>query len=236
MTLPNVLAIAGSIALLVGLFGGGIKVKEIAVPTLPTLPRILLTVFGIALIGIAITLPPQSFLQEPEAKSENPTQVPEKLSTLEPTSLNVLYEDTPRIAVAASSCVDPQIWAPDFAIDGDVNTVWSSNGHDSTANNEWIVVNMGELQNLGRVRVIPRDGGLGFPQDFKFQTSKDGTNWTDIPGQSYFEYPNQGSAEQIFTFDPVIARFVRIYATKLGTDGSDYYFQLEDIFPQRIVQ
>ena len=41
MTLPIVLAIAGSIALLIGLFGGGVKAKEIEGPKLSIGPRIL---------------------------------------------------------------------------------------------------------------------------------------------------------------------------------------------------
>jgi len=236
MTLPIVLAIAGSIALLIGLFGGGIKAKEIEMPTLPALPRILLTVFGIALIGLGITLPPQGLSQRPEWGNKNSVQYSNSSQSLELTSVSISYEETPRISVAASSFVDSQNWAPEYGIDGNVNTCWSSIGYDSQANTEWIAVNMGKSQNIGRIRLFPRDGGWGFPQDFKFQTSNDGTNWTDIPGQSYVDYPNPGSAEQIFTFDPVIARYVRMYATKLGSDGFAYYFQLEDIFPQQIVQ
>jgi hypothetical protein len=234
MTLPIVLAIAGSIALLVGLFGGGIKAKEIEVPTLSTLPRILLTVFGIALIGTGITMPPQGLSQQPRPATDNTIKDSNISQPLEPTSAIDTYVDTPRVGVATSSCTDLHTWAPENGIDGDINTVWSSNGYDSPANTEWIVVNMGKSQNIGRIRVFPRDGGWGFPQDFKFQTSNDGTNWTDISGQSYVDYPNPSSAEQIFTFDPVIARYVRMYATKLGTDGFAYYFQLEDIFPQQI--
>lgn len=60
MTLPVVLAIAGSIALLVGLFGGGVKAKEIEVPKISALPRISSSLVGILLIGVAIwlSLPP----------------------------------------------------------------------------------------------------------------------------------------------------------------------------------
>ena len=62
MTLPIVLAVAGSIALLIGLFGGGVKAKEIEVPKLSVWPRILSSIIGTVLIGIAIKLPnpPQS--------------------------------------------------------------------------------------------------------------------------------------------------------------------------------
>jgi hypothetical protein len=56
MTLPTVLAIAGCIALLVGLFGGGVKAREIEVPTISILPRILSGIAGLVLIGIAMWL------------------------------------------------------------------------------------------------------------------------------------------------------------------------------------
>jgi hypothetical protein len=56
MTLQIVLAIAGSAALLIGLFGGGVKAKEIEVPTLARGARILSSLVGIILIGAAIWL------------------------------------------------------------------------------------------------------------------------------------------------------------------------------------
>jgi len=65
MTLQLVLAIAGSIALLVGLFGGGVKAKEIEVPKINVWPRILSSLVGIILIGIAIRLPNPSSSPEP---------------------------------------------------------------------------------------------------------------------------------------------------------------------------
>jgi hypothetical protein len=56
MDLPTVLAITGGIALLVGLFGGGIKAKEIEVPKIPVRPRIISSLVGLMLIGVAINI------------------------------------------------------------------------------------------------------------------------------------------------------------------------------------
>lgn len=56
MTLPIVLAIAGSVALLVGLFGGGVKAKEIEVPKISPASRILSILMGVAMIGVATWL------------------------------------------------------------------------------------------------------------------------------------------------------------------------------------
>lgn len=58
MNLPVIFAIAGCAALLVGLFGGGVKAKEIVIPKISTLPRILSSVAGLVLIGIAIWVSP----------------------------------------------------------------------------------------------------------------------------------------------------------------------------------
>ena len=77
MTLPIVLAIAGSIALLVGLLGGGVKAKEIEVPTLAPGPRILSSLMGIGLIGMAIWLS-----QHPQTQAESPLSTP--IATTEP--------------------------------------------------------------------------------------------------------------------------------------------------------
>lgn len=87
MTLPIVLAIAGSIALLVGLFGGGVKAKEIEVPKISSLSRIFSIVIGVALIGIAawLTLPSQqpSTTPQPTAGSASESTTS---TTISPTS------------------------------------------------------------------------------------------------------------------------------------------------------
>lgn len=57
MTLPIVLTIAGCIALLVGLFGGGVKAKEIEVPKISVLSRIFSSLVGVALIWAGTQLP-----------------------------------------------------------------------------------------------------------------------------------------------------------------------------------
>lgn len=70
MNLPVVIAITGGVALLVGLFGGGVKAKEVVVPRLSTLPRIFSSLIGLILIGIAIWLSPIPQAEVP------PTQIP----------------------------------------------------------------------------------------------------------------------------------------------------------------
>ena len=69
MTLPLVLTVAGCIALLVGLLGGGVKAKEIEVPRITVVPRIFSSVIGIALIWAGTRL----FLL-PDNSSLGPTE------------------------------------------------------------------------------------------------------------------------------------------------------------------
>lgn len=54
--IPLLLALAGIIALLAGLFGGGITVKDYSIPKITTVPRIMSGVVGLALIGAATWL------------------------------------------------------------------------------------------------------------------------------------------------------------------------------------
>lgn len=91
MTLPTILAMAGCIALLVGLFGGGIKVKEFEVPKINTFPRISSTIFGIALVGLAV-----SMSLAPDSGSQQPTEI----STTVPPAPSITPENSSLISWA----------------------------------------------------------------------------------------------------------------------------------------
>ena len=75
MTLPIVLAIAGCIALLVGLFGGGVKAKEIEIPKISPVSRMFSILIGLIMIGAATELSFPSFTRSPDATPE-PTKEP----------------------------------------------------------------------------------------------------------------------------------------------------------------
>jgi hypothetical protein len=82
LTLQIVLAIAGCIALLVGLFGGGVKAKEVEVPKISALARIFSSLVGIILIGVAIQLPDLSRQEaQPTSTPNSSTQpVPDQIA------------------------------------------------------------------------------------------------------------------------------------------------------------
>jgi len=139
----------------------------------------------------------------------------------------IKVEEIPYSASASSAH-----WSAYNALDGNGSlSCWSSNGHSSAASTEWIRVDLGATRTVTGVRVLPRSGGLCFPTAFKFQYSNNGSSWTDVPGQSYTNYPNPGSNWQIFKFaTPVNARYIRMYATSPSRDeGSTYFFQLAEI-------
>ena len=56
MTLPTILALAGCIALLAGLFGGGITVKDLSIPKIANSARFFSTIFGVVLIGLSVSM------------------------------------------------------------------------------------------------------------------------------------------------------------------------------------
>ena len=103
MTLPIVLAIAGSIALLIGLFGGGIKAKEIEVPKISIWARIFSSLVGVLLIGIAIRLP------NPPPADETPTATPIFIAQPAPTQQQIVATSTTPPTVRPA---DPPILAP----------------------------------------------------------------------------------------------------------------------------
>lgn len=110
-------------------------------------------------------------------------------------------------------------------------TCWSSVAHTTANSTEWVYVNMGNARTIDGVRLKPRVDVVIFPVDFKFQYSNDSISWTDIPGQSYINYPDPGTAAQSFRFSsPVSAQYIRLYATKLKADPYGYYYLQIDEF------
>jgi len=127
LNLQIVLAITGCIALLIGLFGGGVKAKEIEIPKIRVGPRILSSLVGVALIGTAIRLPnlmqqtgqptaspvpatdpapPQivpTFFAPTNVPIDTPTNAPTNTPTASPTlSPNPTTEPTPEIILFGS--------------------------------------------------------------------------------------------------------------------------------------
>ncbi|MCQ6562743.1 discoidin domain-containing protein [Paenibacillus mendelii] len=135
------------------------------------------------------------------------------------------------ITSASASSVTGTLTA-DKAIDGNNATIYSSEGHAGPLFTEWLQVDLGSKQySLDAVRLDPRPKGYGFPVDFKLQYSDNGTTWNDIPGANFTNFSNPGNKEVVLPFTKrVNARYIRLYATKLGHDDfNTYYLQMEEM-------
>lgn len=125
-------------------------------------------------------------------------------------------------------------WSGPRAWDGDPSTVYSSVSHGTTsAAEEWAYVDVGAARSLTGITLVPRAGGYGFPIDFTIQTSADAVTWTTVPGQAHLAFANPGSAPVALPFAaPVTGRYLRVDATRLGTDNlGTCYLQLGEITP-----
>ncbi|MFD8396678.1 discoidin domain-containing protein [Streptomyces sp. NPDC059680] len=143
------------------------------------------------------------------------------------------FTSLPRRSTTASSSAG-SVFAASNAVDGNPATVWSSSGGPAN-HTEWITVDLGITQPVRRVVLTPRENGWGFPIDFTIQTSDDGTGFTSVPFQQHTGYPNPGSTDVALVFAaPIEARFVRVLATRLGTDPyGNPYAQLAEISAQK---
>ncbi len=126
---------------------------------------------------------------------------------------------------------------PSNVLDNNPNTFWASIPHLNADAEEWIYLDQGMSKTVAQIVLVPRAVAdtvvYCFPQAFKIQYSSDASTWTDVPGQSYTNYPNpKNNKGEVFTFSsPVNSRYIRIDATKLRVDdsGINYYFQLAEI-------
>lgn len=132
-------------------------------------------------------------------------------------------------------------WRPEYLTDGLVNggksgrNGWSSVSHRSPSSTEWVVVDLGVNQDVGKVVLFARSdlvdaAGSGFPVNFDIQGSKDLRRWTTFLQQTNHSTPKAGDG-QIFTFPSSNVRYVRILATLLSGVGGEfgYRFQLAEI-------
>ena len=95
--------------------------------------------------------------------------------------------------------------------------------HPSAEATEWIQADFGGLKQVGEIYLSPaKDGeqyGAGFPVDFTLSLQLADNSWKTVSTQT--DYPNPASGKmQIFTFDPVEAKALKLTATRLG-EGKD---------------
>lgn len=108
-------------------------------------------------------------------------------------------------ATATSSANETSSFTQEKAIDGNMETRWSSGSVESSA--QWLQLDFGAPTTFNCVRLFwERSGG----KVYKVQTSDDATKWTDVASVT------DGEPEEVrsITFDAVTARYVRVYVTE----------------------
>jgi hypothetical protein len=142
------------------------------------------------------------------------------------------------VPVTASASSFLPGWEPAKLVDSNAGSVYSSNGHAGPEATEWAAIDLGRIFSIPAITLTPRPGHACFPVNYEIQFSTDMLHWTTVPGQTYADQPRpEGPITHPVThvFDAMVqARGLRVYATRLGTDGPDntsggHYLQLAGI-------
>lgn len=102
------------------------------------------------------------------------------------------------------------------AVDGDLATRWSSEWEKDPS---WISVDLGEEYRIDRVNL---SWEWSYAKSYQIQVSVDGGNWTD----AYATREGKGESEEI-RFDPVNARYVRIFCTERALEWGYSLYEIE---------
>ena len=94
----------------------------------------------------------------------------------------------------------------EMAFDNRISTRWQANSRD----NEWLAVDLGKPQKIGRVRL---NWETAYAEAYRIEVSDDAQNWRAV----YSTTESQGGLEDI-AFTPTDARYVRVFAIKRGTE------------------
>jgi hypothetical protein len=130
----------------------------------------------------------------------------------------------PKMTASASSSLSEGFPASNV-LDGNQGSPWLSGWHGNANDTEWLAVNLGAKIEIHSIQVTPRSDGICFPDSFTFQSSDDGTIWSNIPGQSY---TNQSliagnQTQDYFLANPISTKYVRMFITRLTNDGGGHY-------------
>ena len=132
------------------------------------------------------------------------------IEIVDASSLSLAYQK----AVTASS-THSAAYKPEYAVDGDPGTYWSSQFKDGA----WLAVDLGAAKKIGRVCIQWENA---FAKSFSVEVSPDGKTWTEV----YKTDDGKGGASEI-KFAPVEARHVRLTCTKRGTEFGNAVYEME---------
>jgi photosystem II stability/assembly factor-like uncharacterized protein len=120
---------------------------------------------------------------------------------------------------AFSSSNESNLLTPNQAVDGNLNTRWSSAFSDP----QWIYVDLGQSYNIKRVGI---NWEAAYGKNYKIQLSSDANTWTDIITVTGNTSLNNSMADPTGTYGA--GRYIRMLGTARGTQYgySIYEFQV----------
>ena len=113
------------------------------------------------------------------------------------------------------------------ATDSVDTTAWSSLA-SATQVEETITVDLGQVRNVGEVRLLSRNVGSLFPEDVEIRVSTDNVNFSIIGGATGL--PVTKGFESTIPVTPTMGRYVQVAATKTRISaGNQYFAQIAEI-------
>ncbi|KAG9245323.1 hypothetical protein BJ878DRAFT_479336 [Calycina marina] len=158
------------------------------------------------------------------------------LASRETASISGAVNDMAFGALTTASSEDVGYGSRAASITDGSETGWSSIFHASEIGLEWVMVDLKSSRRIGKVVLFAREDlvpytGTGFPTAFEIQASENSAGeWKTLIKVSDYPRPRAGDG-QIFTFESINARFIRVVATTLGGVGMEtgYRFQLAEM-------
>jgi len=92
------------------------------------------------------------------------------------------------------------------AFDGNMTTRWASNWSDP----QWLKVDFGSAKDISGITI---EWETAYGKSYKIQVSSDDSNWTDV-----YSTTTGDGGQDVITFNPVTARYLRLYGTERGTE------------------
>ncbi|MBN2343208.1 MAG: discoidin domain-containing protein [Deltaproteobacteria bacterium] len=135
---------------------------------------------------------------------ETPPAAPQNLNA---NTTNSFTGNIPALSATVSSqLVD--ILGAENTIDDDETTMWVSDA-SSIPQEEWLMLDLGEIVEVDRVRLLPNADYIHlFPQNFTISVSETGEEWVDVLTVEGFTAHTE--SWMTFGFDPALAQFVRV--------------------------
>jgi len=120
-------------------------------------------------------------------------------------------------------------WPATSAVDGNAGTVWSSTSHGANPDAiEWLMLDYGQVIPMTGASISPRPGGGCWPVDYRIEITTDWVTWSTVPGMDFTgQTPPAGTVSLTFS-NAIAARGLRLYATKLSSDGANCYLQIAE--------